>query len=574
MHHPPAKPSSNDRPDADRQKGEAHISALLPWRRQLGNVIVVAWCLDDFAEREEAEGEHCSVHRGPEGHDQPRERRDDRAENDCLERGEFAHQNVDGQGEADNHSAVGNKNFLSGDIRVDIGLNVAGQDNVLLPENNPVSRKDYQEPHKLADSPEHQECQPDPDPPWDSEPVEIRSDSQDDPRKNCGQDQPIVAQHHAEITDHLKDRRRRSVAVFARLTEENQHKEEHGKDADRGETKNILNAEVIVYPSSGIRPRSAADVHHGVVDRIAYGAHAFLGSASGCPHHAWFYQRHAQSGENQDAPHKQAKGNGVADRREPRSADRTDQEVCRCQYQVGDRESAAKPQLVGYRTAENRHKPHHSAEEAGQRASLLGREVEFSLDVEGEGSEYAVVREALEDLADVRDPEGPLEARSYLLESLAKTHFSPGRKRSDCTEGRQGSKGLRQASPKTVFTWLIEYLRGDCRSRRGGPITRPCRDTRREHHPLALRACELRPRPRRPARPSRLRPRTRFLLRAIRPHSPSSRLRGWTIPVNLRIVRPSVLRVLPVHISRYPRFGFFHERVSLQRAWFFQRLSS
>jgi len=28
-----------------------------------------------------------------------------------------------------------------------------------------------------------------------------------------------------------------------------------------------------------------------------------------------------------------------------------------------------------------------------------------------------------------------------------------------------------------------------------------------------------------------------------------------------------------VHISRYPRgLGFFHERVSLQRAWFFQRL--
>src|ERR1700704_519271 len=99
---------------------------------------------------------------------------------------------------------------------------------------------------------------------------------------------------------------------------------------------------------------------------------------------------------------------------------------------------------------------------------------------------------------------------------------------------------------------------------RGGSITHLYRDTRREHHPGGLHACELRSRRRRRrlARPSPLRPRRRFLLRATRPHFPNPHLRGWTIPANLRIARPSVAPVLPAQIPRYPRFGFFRERVS------------
>src|SRR6516165_640630 len=61
-------------------------------------------------------------------------------------------------------------------------------------------------------------------------------------------------------------------------------------------------------------------------------------------------------------------------------------------------------------------------------------------------------------------------------------------------------------------------------SHRHDPLTTLYPDTRREHYPAAaLHACELRPRqcPRRLPRPSPPRPRTRFLARATRPHSPN-----------------------------------------------------
>src|SRR5258708_18575930 len=102
------------------------------------------------------------------------------------------------------------------------------------------------------------------------------------------------------------------------------------------------------------------------------------------------------------------------------------------------------------------------------------------------------------------------------------------------------------------------------------------RDTLREHHPGALRACGLpsRWRPRRLARPSRRRPRTRFLPRATRPHSRNPQLRRWTIPANLLIARSSEVPVPPVRMPRYPRSGFSREPVSWLRARFSRRLSS
>src|SRR2546430_9347364 len=64
-------------------------------------------------------------------------------------------------------------------------------------------------------------------------------------------------------------------------------------------------------------------------------------------------------------------------------------------------------------------------------------------------------------------------------------------------------------------------------------------DTRREHHPAAPHVCALPPRqrPRRPPRPSPRRPRTRFLPRATRPHSPNPHFRRWTTPASLPIAR-------------------------------------
>src|SRR5271170_1656821 len=89
-------------------------------------------------------------------------------------------------------------------------------------------------------------------------------------------------------------------------------------------------------------------------------------------------------------------------------------------------------------------------------------------------------------------------------------------------------------------------------------------DTRREHHPAKPHACELPPRqrPRRLPRPSPHRPRTRFLRRATRLHSPNPHFGRWTIPANLPIARPTALPVPPVRMATYPRFGFSPEPVS------------
>src|SRR5260370_4697481 len=116
---------------------------------------------------------------------------------------------------------------------------------------------------------------------------------------------------------------------------------------------------------------------------------------------------------------------------------------------------------------------------------------------------------------------------------------------------------------------LAEYLLG-------APITYLYRDTRREHHPAALRGCGLpsRWRPRRLARPSQRRPQTRFLPRATRPHSRNPQLRGWTIPANPLIARSTEVPVPPARMPRYPRFGFSREPVSWLRARFSRRLSS
>src|SRR5258708_12842776 len=59
-------------------------------------------------------------------------------------------------------------------------------------------------------------------------------------------------------------------------------------------------------------------------------------------------------------------------------------------------------------------------------------------------------------------------------------------------------------------------------------------DTRREHRPAAPHACALpqRQRPRRLPRPSPRRPRTRFLPRSTRPHSPNPHLGRCTTPAS------------------------------------------
>src|SRR6267378_8080145 len=101
-------------------------------------------------------------------------------------------------------------------------------------------------------------------------------------------------------------------------------------------------------------------------------------------------------------------------------------------------------------------------------------------------------------------------------------------------------------------------------------------DTRREHHPAAPHGCESPSHQclQRLPRPSPRRPRTRFLLRATRPHSPNPHVGRWTIPANPPIAHQTALPVPPVRMPPYPRFDFSPEPVSEVRPPFSRRLSS
>jgi hypothetical protein len=53
---------------------------------------------------------------------------------------------------------------------------------------------------------------------------------------------------------------------------------------------------------------------------------------------------------------------------------------------------------------------------------LFRREIEFFLEIQSQGGESTIVGEALEDFADVGDPEGAVKAVANFLEALGKSH--------------------------------------------------------------------------------------------------------------------------------------------------------
>src|SRR6266852_3254296 len=94
------------------------------------------------------------------------------------------------------------------------------------------------------------------------------------------------------------------------------------------------------------------------------------------------------------------------------------------------------------RSPEDSQEPYQAAKEPGQIRGALRREGEDFVKVAGQRGKHCVVGETLEELGNIGDPEGALEAGSYLVETLAEAHFSPGWKRSDCTGARWRSKGV------------------------------------------------------------------------------------------------------------------------------------
>ena len=90
------------------------------------------------------------------------------------------------------------------------------------------------------------------------------------------------------------------LARGSRLPEKQQYAEEHRKHADGGDTKNILDAQILVHPGSDDRAERAADVDQSVVNRIADGADVFFRCARGSANDAGLYQRNAQRGKHEN----------------------------------------------------------------------------------------------------------------------------------------------------------------------------------------------------------------------------------------------------------------------------------
>jgi hypothetical protein len=306
-------------------------------------------------------------------------------------------------------------------------VHVDRQSDEFLPVNNPVPGKEQKEPKKGAASDKYNDQKGGPNPPWNSDGVEkeLRQElhrAKKKTNKHRKQDQSVVAQHNAEITESFTEAGGRFFVGTLRLLEEEEDAEKHQEDAGGRHAKDIFDAQVLVYPGGDKRAERAADIHQRVVDRIADGADIFLGSARGGAHNAGFHQSNSQGGKQQNGGHEEPQRDSFADRSKPGWRDRADQEIRARENQVGKGESAPEPEFVGDGAAKNGQEPDHAAEETCQGSCLFGGKAQFALEIEREGRKCAVVREALENFTDVGDPEGALEAVANFLEALGETH--------------------------------------------------------------------------------------------------------------------------------------------------------
>jgi hypothetical protein len=197
-----------------------------------------------------------------------------------------------------------------------------------------------------------------------------------------------------------------------------------------------------VDPGSDERPERTTDVHERVVDGVTDGADILFGGASGGTDDAGLDEGDADCGKHQDHSNKHDQRNCLADRGEPRGTERAEEEIGSCQNKISEGKGTTKTQAIGDGAAEDGEKPDQAAEEAGEIRSTLRRKRERLMKIASERGESGIVGKTFKEFRNVGDPEGTLEAGSYLMKTLAETHFSPGGKCSDCTGGRQGSKGV------------------------------------------------------------------------------------------------------------------------------------
>src|SRR5579863_2519597 len=290
--------------------------------------------MDDFAESENEDRNVASENGGMEGEDQPGKRSDKRTDDDGGEGGNSARQKIDEQGESDDGDCVGGENPFDTGVGVDVGVHVAGQADVLLPVDDPVAGEDQQEKHEAG-----------------------------------------IAEHDEEIAERARDAGGGLVGGALWFTEEEQDEEKHREDAERGDAEDRFEAEMFVRPAGDVRPGGAADVDHGVVNRIADAADIGLGGARGGADDGGLDHGNAERGENEDDADEETERDGVADWREPGSGDGADEEVGGGKNQIGDRKRATEAKTVGDSSTENGEKPNHAAKDAGERAGLFGGEI-------------------------------------------------------------------------------------------------------------------------------------------------------------------------------------------------------
>src|SRR6266702_2764852 len=216
-----------------------------------------------------------------------------------MESGDAANQVVDQQRETDDRDAVGDEDKLDVGIRADVAVDVAWEGNVLLPENDPVAGENQQKQHESGIGQNSQEIAQrfgnagrgavgD----EDELDVGIRADvavdvasegnvllPENDPvagENQQKQHESGIGQNSQEIAQRFGNAGRGAVAGALGLAEEEENREEHGEDAEGGNAKYVLDAEMTMSPRRDVRAGSAANVDHGVVNGVADGAHVLL----------------------------------------------------------------------------------------------------------------------------------------------------------------------------------------------------------------------------------------------------------------------------------------------------------
>src|SRR6266478_3427000 len=149
MQHFSAEPAASERAEADGEKSESHVGALLFRGRELGNIFVILGRLGDLAQGEDENGDHRSPIAGPPSNDQPRKCGDESAENHGTKGRDLSNEVIPGQGETDHYRGVDAEYAFDTGVGINEVVNIAGQQGELLPKNDPVAGKDQKKEHEL-----------------------------------------------------------------------------------------------------------------------------------------------------------------------------------------------------------------------------------------------------------------------------------------------------------------------------------------------------------------------------------------------------------------------------------------